>query len=154
MRKLKDEKLAEVFLFHSILQGIDAEQQLEYLLNRPSTAADLLSFEKNFKPLNDWQFVSKKMIDPEPESIHRVLWFLSAHPQIIPESVLSIVGSLISHEDSLVRGLVLQLLYEQRNAKNTCGFVQGKWAWEEEQNSLENYWGQPVVGKIWLRFAI
>ena len=145
--KQKDEKLAEVFLFHSILQGIDAEQQLEYLLNRPSTAADLLSFEKNFKPLNDWQFVSKKMIDPEPESIHRVLWFLSAHPQIIPESVLSIVDSLISHEDSLVRGLVLQLLYEQRNAKNTCGFVQGEWAWEEEQNSLENYWGSLLLAK-------
>ena len=145
--KQKDEELAEVFLFHAILQGIDAEQQLEYLLNRPSTAADLLAFEKNFKPLNDWQFVSKKMIYPEPESIRRVLWFLSAHPQIIPESVLSIVGSLISHKDRLVRGLVLQILYKQRNAKNTCDFVQGKWAWEEEQHSLENYWGSLLLAK-------
>ncbi|MBW1741593.1 MAG: hypothetical protein JRJ42_10755 [Deltaproteobacteria bacterium] len=145
--KPQDDDLMEEFLFHLILQNIDAEKQLCYLLKRPSTAADLLSFEHSFKPIKDWRLVVQQLRAAETVTIRRVLSFLSANPQDIPDSVMSIVVLLIGHEDSLVRSLALHLLYVQGSEKDIRSFIQGQWAWEPSRQQLENYWGSLILAK-------
>ena len=143
----KDDDLAEEFLFHVVLQDADSEQQLTYLLKRPSAAADLISFEHFFKTPGDWRYVRKKLADGNACNIRRILWFLSAHPQDIPEPVMSIVVSLLRHKDGLVRGLVLQLLYKQGSEKDIRELIKGQWTWEPDHREIENYWGSLILAK-------
>lgn len=143
----KDEKLAEEFLFHVVLQDADSEQQLAYLLKRPSVAADLISFEHRFKVPVDWQYVSERLAVESACDVRRILWFLSAHPQNIPEHVMSIVVSLMGHQDSLVRSLVLQLLYSQENKENVGKFLTVQWAWDPDYHEQENHWGSLLLAR-------
>ena len=142
-----DDNPAEEFIFQLTLQYVDAEQQLANLLKRPSTAADFLSFKHGFKPISDWIFVDKQLVATETDAIRRTLWFLSANPQDVPKAVMSAIFPLISHEDSLVRSLALQLLYAQGTEKDIESFVQGQWAWEPDYSELENYWGSLILAK-------
>ena len=143
----KGEEYAEEFLFHVVLQDLDSEQQLEYLLKRPSAAKDLISFEHFFKPIGAWLFVHNKLEKGNACDIRRILWFLIACPQKIPESVLSALIALMGHEDSLVRGRVLQILYAQGNKEAIGEFVKGQWAWNPDNNEEENYWGSQLLAK-------
>lgn len=143
----RDEELAEKFLFHVVLKDADPEQQLTYLLTRPSAVADLISFEYFFKTLGDWRYVSKKLAEGNACDIRRILWFLSAHPQDIPEHVMSIVVSLMGHQDSLVRSLVLQLLYSQENKENVGKFLTVRWAWDPDYHKQENRWGSLLLAR-------
>ena len=143
----KDEELAEEFLFHVVLQDADSEQQLAYLLKRPSAAADLISFEHFFKSPGDWRYIRKKLAEGNACDIRRILWFLTVYPQKIPESVLSTVVAIVEHEDSLVRSLVLQILYAQENKENVGEFVKGQWAWDPNYHEQENRWGSLLLAR-------
>ncbi len=143
----QNDNVTEEFLFQLILQYIDAEKQLDYLLKRPSTATDLLLFEHNFKPLRDWRLIGQQLTAPETDTIRRILWFLQAYPRDIPETVMSAIFSLISHKDSLVRSLSLQLLYSHGTEKDIESFIQSQWAWKQDYSELENYWGSLILAE-------
>ncbi len=143
----KGEELAEEFLFHVVLHDADSELQLAYLLKRPSSAKDLLSFIPFFKAIGDWGYVLNKLSKGNACDIRRILWFLAECPQKIPESVLSTLVTLMKHNDSLVRRRVLQILTAQKNKKNIGEFVKGHWAWDPNNNEEENYWGSLLLAR-------
>jgi len=145
--KSQHNDFTEEFLFDLILQDFDAENQLRLLIQRPENATDLYLFEHSFKPINNWDFVTQLLKSENTIAIRRVLWFLAANHQDIPDDVMSIIWSLIEDEDSCVRSFVLKLLYWQESEEYIKNFIHGKWAWNVNYCEFENHWGSLILAK-------
>ena len=105
---------AEAYLFNTVLDSLEAEEQLKYLLQRPKEYHDLIIFENKFKEVED---IGKLFLDnltlDDTESTKIVFWFLSSHPRSIPKNILSSkIYNFTGSSDSYIRALALKILYE------------------------------------------
>jgi hypothetical protein len=137
---------AECFFFSTVLHSLSASEQLKQLLSRPPNAADLLSFENNYKPSTNWDEIRAILGSGfDPTTIRRVLWFISAHPQLIPEDVISQVINLIECEDARLRSTALKILYSVRGTTGRDAVVASTWSWGAKRDPEENHWGSLIL---------
>jgi hypothetical protein len=137
---------AECFFFSSVLHTLSASDQLKQLLSRPSNAVDLLSFENNYKPVINWDEIRAILGSiSDPTTIRRVLWFISVHPQIVPEDVISHVKSLIEYDDPRIRSTALKILYLVRGSTGRDAVVASTWSWGPKRDPEENHLGSLML---------
>jgi hypothetical protein len=143
----KEEKDTEMFLFRLVLKGLDAEGQLVAFLKRPSEAFDWDVYERSFLPTTNWNRVWKALTDaPTVKAAERILWFLSAHPDVVPkEDVYARILPLLHHESSFARSVVLQILYTSGDMASIKEVIGGAWAWDTTHSEPENYWGSLLL---------
>lgn len=143
-----DDQLSEAFLFSFVLQDLDQPEQLRYLLERPGEALDLVSFERLFRPIEDWANVSDNVQTlSDSVSLRRVLWMVSAHAGSIPEDLWPVLLSLVSHEDKKVRGRALRILYTIGYTPVMQAFVEDAWRWDPAHCEEENHWGSLLLSE-------
>lgn len=143
-----DDQLSEAFLFSSVLQDLDQPEQLRHLLERPGEALDLVSFERLFRPIEDWASVSDHLQTlSDSVSLRRVLWMISAHAGSIPENLWPALLSLVSHEDRGVRGRALRILHTTGYTPVMQAFVEGEWHWDPAHCEEENHWGSLLLSE-------
>lgn len=138
------EKLAESHLFKIVLEELDSEEQLNYLLERPETALDLTSFEDTFKPITKLDKVLSKLEETlTRKSLERILWFLSSHKENLDENQIEkyIYPLLISSKETFIRALVLKIIYLSNNKQIINKFVDSSWQWNCDYHDLENHVG-------------
>ena len=143
------EKCAEMFLFRLILKTQNAEEQLLYLMERPEHAQDLIAYEQMFLPIKNWDIVRDKF-NPNLTtiSLRRILWFLSIHPENIPQDILEQqIVPVLTHEDSIVRLSILRLLYFREDRITVHAVVEQGWTRKTVQDNIENHWGSLLLGK-------
>jgi hypothetical protein len=143
----KDDEEAEMFLFEVLLPHLNAENQLAALLRRPDNTAHLVVYENNFFPLPIFGTVQAQLANTtKSEVLHRILWFLAAHPSAVPVNLLetSIVPLLVN-ADSIVRSKVLELVYEIKDSSALNSVVNGEWTWDPSCNTFENHWGSLIL---------
>lgn len=145
----REEELAERFLFRLVLKGLDAEGQLVAFLKRPSEALDWDVYKRSFLPTTNWDRAWKALTDaPSVKAAERILWFLSAHPDVVPkEDVYARILPLLGHESSFARALVLQILYTSGDMASIKEVIGGAWAWDTTHSELENCWGSLLLCK-------
>lgn len=152
-RRLRDhdhdhDRLSEALLFSLCLRDFDQPEQLRHLLERPGDALDLVSFERLFRPIEDWASVSDHLQTlSDSISLRRVLWMVSAHAGSIPEHLWPALLSLVSHEDKRVRGRALRILYTTGYAPAMQAFVEGEWRWDPAHCEEENHWGSLLLSE-------
>ncbi len=143
----RTQKETALFLFRSVLRGLDAPEQLEQLLERPEESLDWTAYRAGFLPINDWGDVWKKLSSSQStERIKRILWFLSAHPEIIPCDFISEKLVLfLRHEDSFIRSLILKIAYVAKNEEIVAAVLESGWAWSNLFCDRENHWGSLLL---------
>uniref|UniRef100_B8HS68 NACHT domain-containing protein n=1 Tax=Cyanothece sp. (strain PCC 7425 / ATCC 29141) TaxID=395961 RepID=B8HS68_CYAP4 len=143
------EKVTEAFLFKLILKAQTAEEQLLHFIQRPEDAIDLLAFRQSFPPINDWSCVSQHLeLAASTRTIQRILWFLSTYPKTIHRDVVNqFILPFLKHEDSMIRGTILQILYFFKDEKIVESFINGEWAWQIDkyQHWQETHWGSLIL---------
>lgn len=142
------EKLAESHLFKIVLEELDPEEQLNYLLERPETALDLTSFEDTFKPITKLDKVLSKLEETlTRKSLERILWFLSSHKENLEENQIEkyIYPLLISSKETFIRALVLKIIYQSNNKQIINKFVDSSWQWNCDYHDLENHVGSLLL---------
>lgn len=141
------DQTAEEFLFSVVLLGLGPEDQLFALLLRPGRAHDLVRYEQHFLPVTDWQMVRNAFANAtNTKALSRFLWFISMNPASVPHELLSTcVMPLLAHEDSLIRSLVLKIVYGVGDAKSSETVIRSTWTHSSTYCELENHWGSLVL---------
>lgn len=136
------EDLAEMFLFQLVLQAQDAETQLFYLLQRPESAADLISYEHSFLPITDWTIICEPLESAMTVKIQRTLWFLSAHSKLIPKDIVrKYILPVLDHENAVIRSTALKILYLRKDLDEIEIFIKSLWTW----SNSERHWGSLLL---------
>lgn len=143
----KEDEHAEMFLMEVLLSLQGPQDQLSSLLRRPKTAANLIRYENNFLPLISFDTIRTQVkSETELEVLHRILWFLAAHPTAIPSDLFdTTILPLIDNDDSIVRSKVLELTYLIKSPKGIDLVINGNWTWNESTETFENHWGSLVL---------
>jgi G:T/U-mismatch repair DNA glycosylase len=143
----KADEVAEMFLFKLVLAELDGDAQLAALLRRPEIALDLVNYKGEFLPIKEWDLVRTQFANATgAKDILRVLWFLSAHPSVIPHDLLNTsIVPLLNHNDGTLRSLVLEIIYEAKEANAIDSVVQGGWGWDPSGAELQNHWGSLII---------
>jgi hypothetical protein len=143
------EETAETFLFGLVLKSLSPDEQLAQLVRRPEKALNLVTYEPSFRPIADGKVVDAHLVGSRDKvRLQRALWFLSANAQAIPEDFLSQrLATFLGHEESLVRGCALRILYSARHKPSIEALVQGSWAWNPQFNDVENHWGSLLLSE-------
>jgi len=141
------DNIAEAYLFQISLKELDAEQQLISILKRPDHNYDFLSFQQSFKIIRNIETAFSQVIDKK--SLQRVLWFLSNDRETlqISDAIDKYIYPNIENEDSLIRSLVLEIIYKFGDPETIEKFLNSSWKWSSNYNSLENHWGSLILGK-------
>jgi hypothetical protein len=141
------EKVAEAHLFKVVLEQLEPKQQLDYFLQRPETASDLISLEQSFKPLQNSESVLLKLDRlSDDTSIQRTLWFLSAHQEnLTAEQIRQYIYPFLENENSFTRSLALKILYRSENTQIIQHFVNSSWQSNVQHHDLENHWGNLLL---------
>lgn len=144
------QKTAEMFLFAHVLDGLNGQQQLYHVVERPEDALDLLSYEMHFVPITNWheaeQFCGN---DSNARTLARSLWFFSVNADRIPaEIMLDRILPLIDHEDSMVRAMALKTIYLSENNAAIESVLISTWSWDVQKNDVENHWGSLLLAEF------
>ncbi len=145
------ESIAEEFLFFAILESLSAKEQLDTLLSRPDSAVDLLQYKCLFKPLESPQaedLLKNLATTNEKIKLRRILWFLSANPDVISSDSFKYIIGFLDSPDSTIRGLLLELLYKSNNKDLTQEVVNSTWAWNSKDCFGEDYWGSIILSEF------
>lgn len=144
------QETAEFFLFPHVLCRLEGQQQLRYIADRPENAQDLLSYEKLFVPITDWQGMEWLWAgELGTRALIRALWFFSANAQTIPAELLTVrILPLIDHQDSRVRAMALKTIYHSHNSTAIEGILSGTWNWDTEKTDDENHWGSLILAEF------
>ena len=141
-------KTAECFFFATLLRVLEPPEQLKQLLERPFNAIDLVSFENRFKALTNWdEFQSELQNASEDVTIRRLLWFISAHTEKIPEDVIEQVADFFMHQNGTVRSIALKIIYTAKASAGRGAVIASDWSWNAEQDPEETYWGSLILSE-------
>jgi hypothetical protein len=145
------ERIAEEFLFPGVIINLPGDRQLEKLLSRPNDALDLLQYEPLFKPLQQDYIkdLLRSSVGLEDKTrIKRILWFLSTHYSLVPPACIEYVKQLLECDDTVLRSLVLEMIYKSSDLGAKSYVKDGKWAWSSNNGPEENYWGSLLISKF------
>jgi len=143
----EERKTAEMMLFALVLSNLNAEEQLEHLLQRPDDAGiDLIQYENYFLPIKDWAFVEGLLETITSEhGLPRLLWFISAHAGQIPNDFL--LGRVMPYVESpypQIRRLALRIIHNSQNRYLSFAVV-GSWRWNPNNLEEENFLGSSIL---------
>nr|MDJ0681385.1 hypothetical protein [Xenococcaceae cyanobacterium MO_167.B52] len=143
------EQIAGARLFRVVLESLEAEEQLDYLLKRPISASDSLDFERSFKSLNDTQIALSKLEKlSEQTSLSRILWFLlKSHDKLETKDIEQYICPLLKHESSFIRSLAIKMLYFTENRAIIKNFINSPWKLKNEYHDLEIHWESLLLCK-------
>lgn len=146
----EEDKDAEMFIFKVVLAQADTgETQLASILSRPEDSPDLLVYRQEFLPIKDWDLIQTTLGHAtDAKYISRVLWLLSEHPSNIPHDLLNAsVVPLLSHQNNIVRSLVLKLIYSAKEETAINSIVHGGWRWIPSDDGFQNHWGSLILSE-------
>ena len=142
------DKQAEYTLFLLLLQHLPADEQFKLLIERPEDRLDLLDFQRWFRPLSTWEDLHTRLSSAEDDvTVRRILWFLSPYADRIPADLVQDISKFVSHADSIVSGVALEIIVRSGNSEAIQSVVEGKWSWSSERTDFENHWGSLLLGK-------
>jgi hypothetical protein len=138
--------VAEAYLFQIVIKELDAEQQLNHILQRPDPNYDFISFERSFKPISNIEMAFSKVNNQK--DLQRVLWFISDNRETLQTDVIDkYIYPEIENDDSLIRSLTLEIIYKLGDHKTVHKFLNSSWKWDSKHHSRENLWGSLILGK-------
>lgn len=138
---------AEWFLFGLLLSRWPALTQLERLLERRTGDRCLTDWRRQFRPMEDWRNIPALLSSlKDVERLQRLIWFIGTHPDAIPPEMTSTLARLLTHEDSFLRSLVMQVLAQSGHAQSFVdAFASSSWAWSPARHVDENHWGSILL---------
>jgi hypothetical protein len=138
---------AEWFLFGLLLSRWPSSTQLERLLERRPGDHCLTGWRRQFRPLQDWTTIRGLISSlKDLERLQRLVWFIGAHPDSIPSDAIAAVAGLLSHNDSFLRSLVMQILARSAHAESLIdAFGSSGWTWSPANHVDENHWGSILL---------
>lgn len=138
---------AELFLFDQVLEMLPGENQLVHLLHRHLERRDLTRYAIRFKPLTSAFAVLEGLQSAQDvDVIKRTLQFLIPHINLIhSHHIESTLLPLLEHEDSLVRALVLEILFLCADNHLINRFLESEWSWQTSSHIFENHWGSRIL---------
>ncbi|HEY9772150.1 MAG TPA: hypothetical protein V6C71_27200 [Coleofasciculaceae cyanobacterium] len=141
------EKVAEAHLFKVVLEQLEPKQQLDYFLQRPETASDLISLERSFKSLQNSESVLLKLDRLNDDtSTQRTLWFLSTHQEnLTAEQIRQHIYPFVENENSFIRSQALKILYQSKDTAIIQHFINSSWQSNVQHHDLENHWGNLLL---------
>ena len=140
---------SERYFFEFAAPALETEEQLEWLVDSPAKSLDNFSLERVFKPISDWDaFEALLHRSLESERCWTALWFASKHPGAIPQKILAEITGLVTHENSTVRWLALQILFNSGSEEIARAFVRSDWGWRNTQAKYEWQFGSLILGKF------
>ncbi|MHC5739471.1 NACHT domain-containing protein [Nostoc sp.] len=138
--------VAEAYLFQIVLKELDAEQQLNHILQRLDPNYDFISFEKSFKPITNIEIAFLKVNNQK--SLQRILWFIANNREILqPEVINQYIYPHLENDDSLIRSSVLEIIYKFGDNEIIQKFLNCSWQWNSQHHRRENHWGSLILGK-------
>jgi hypothetical protein len=144
----EEQEAAEMCLFELVLSTLDAQAQIQHQLQRPEAASDLIRYSNYFLPIENWPTV--ELLWLATTSVHnvcRILWFLAAHPEAVPDEFLKQqVVALLEHDNSLVRATALRLIVRSENTA-VASSIALFWTWHPDNHEEENHWGSLLLCK-------
>ena len=143
------ENIAAARLFRVVLELLEPEEQLDYLLERSNIAFNWLRFERSFKPLKNVEPVLLKLKSAKDKaSINRILWFISTYQNKLTEgNIFEYLYPLLEHESSFIRSVVIKILYRTEDISFMQRFIDNSWQWNIEHHDLETHWGSLLFCK-------
>lgn len=143
------EQIAAARLFRIVLELLEPEKQLDYLLKRPEIASSWLYFERSFKSLEDPKPVLLKLnVANDQISIQRILWFLSTYQnKLNTEDIYKYIYPHLKCEDSFIRSLVFKILYQTEDSTIIQTIIDSSWQWDIKHHDLETHWGNLLFCK-------
>lgn len=142
------DNVAEAYLFQVVIKELDAEQQLNHILQRPDPNYDFISFEKSFKPIGNIKLAFSKINDHNQKDLQRVLWFISQNIDILQTEIINqYIYPHLEHDDSLIRSSVLEIIYKFSDNEIIQKFLNCSWQWNLQNHPRENHWGSLILGK-------
>ena len=141
------ERIAKARIFKIVLEQLEPQQQLDYLLQRPATASDWTSLEQNFKPLPNIESALLKLdCLSDDTAIQRTLWFLSAHQSnLTAEQIRQHIYPFLENENSFTRSLAFKILYQSQDKNIIQHFLNSSWHWNVRYHDIENHWGNLLL---------
>jgi hypothetical protein len=138
--------VAEAYLFQIVVKELDAEQQLNYILQRPDPNYDFISFERSFKPISNIEIAFSKVNNQK--DLQRVLWFISQNIEGLQTEIINqYIFHHLENDDSLIRSSVLEIIYKSGDNEIIQKFLNSYWKWDSTHHSRENHWGSLILGK-------
>jgi len=137
---------AECFFFVNVLRALEPSEQSKKLIERPHNAIDLLSFENRFKALMSWDETRAGLQKAsDAVGVRRLLWFISAHAENIPEDVIEEIKDFLAHENARVRSTALKVIYTAKRGIGREAVLASAWSWDVEQDPEETHWGSLIL---------
>jgi hypothetical protein len=140
-------KITEIFVFPEILKQLDGQAQLSHLLIRPENVHDRDIFEEYFQPLTDWDEAWERLAAAtNVKIITRILWFVSVNAKIVrQQDVVKHILPLLTHEQSIVRAMVLRIIFAAQAQSGRLAVIRGSWSWQSSLSDNENRWGSLIL---------
>ena len=139
----------EWWLFELLLSRLDPNEQLTYLLSRPSANLDVSDFDDLFQPPTDWLAVWQLLAEfRDAISVRRLLWFVGTHPHRIPTpDIAPNLIPLLEYDDSFLRSLVLGIIYHTKEPGAIAQVIAGGWQWNAQLHIQENKIGSLIFAE-------
>jgi hypothetical protein len=145
----RENERAEWALFELAIQDLSAEEQLDRLIERSSSALVLTRFRRHFKPIA-WPAVSERLgRTSEPTEIARILFFAGANAGPVDRIAGKNLSQYVTHPDRDVRYLALRLLYVGNLEEDAPAVVSSDWHFDgqDERAVHEDHWGSLVLAR-------
>jgi hypothetical protein len=143
-----ESQVIEEFLFLACLPHLPVERRLEALLDRPSSAQDLMDLQIWYESLPAPQFAEALEALRSTENsraIFRTLWFLGATRESLTDKQRDLLVSLMSSNDPLVRGACMR--FACMNGDEFLGrrLVDIGMSYVGAEPSWESHWGNQLA---------
>jgi hypothetical protein len=147
----QDDGYTEYRLFPHVLSQLDWLGQLEALLGRHPDVMDSADWTQHFETPGNWDEVRDQLnAETDPTSIQRIIWFLSASAEALPEPLLSDLCAHMGSGDTVRRYLVLRSFYYATNPAGRNWIINGDWGWHSGNHQIENHWGSNLLARYGL----
>jgi hypothetical protein len=143
------EEVAESHLFRLVLRDLDAEQQLQCLIDRSEKTSEQIAIQKSFKLFTpDRARLLTLFENATNKELQNLLWFISKSSQNLSVEILrEFIYPQLKNSESLIRRIVLSILYLSESKEVIQDFLLSSWTWNSAHHDFENHWGNLLLCK-------
>lgn len=148
------EEVAESYLFRLSLRDLEAEQQLQCLIDRSEKVSEQIAIEKSFKLFTpDRAKLSTLFENITTKELQNLLWFISKSSQNLSIEILrEFIYPQLENPESIIRRIVLSILYWSESKEVIQDFLLSSWTCSPEHHDFENHWGSLLICKYGAEF--
>jgi hypothetical protein len=143
------EEVAESHLFRLVLRDLDAEQQLQCLIDRSEKTSEQLAIQKSFKLFTpDRAKLLTLFENVTNKELQNLLWFIAKSSRNLSVEILrEFIYPQLENSESLTRRIALSILYLSESKEAIQDFLLSSWTWNPKHHDFENHWGSLLLCK-------